>query len=71
VVGFYVDTQGNTHGSVYNTTSATFTQVDDPSGVGMTIANGVNDNGDLVGFYGPNACTGSSTCSGFEATPAE
>ncbi|MGA7632045.1 MAG: hypothetical protein WCB11_14870 [Terriglobales bacterium] len=71
VVGFYVDTQGNTHGFVYKTSSATFTSVDDPSGVGMTIVNGVNDNGDLVGFYGPNACTGSSTCNGFEATPAE
>jgi hypothetical protein len=28
-----------------------FTTVDDPHGVGTTIINGVNDLGDLVGFY--------------------
>jgi hypothetical protein len=70
VVGFYVDGSGNTHGFVYDTTSATFTNVDDPNGVGNTILNGVNDNGDLVGFYGPGACN-TDQCSGFVATPAE
>ncbi len=71
VVGFWVDASGNSHGFVYNTSAATFTSVDDPNGIGMTIVNGVNDNGDLVGFYGPNACTGSQTCNGFVATPAQ
>ncbi|MGA3089814.1 MAG: hypothetical protein ABSD75_14450 [Terriglobales bacterium] len=70
VVGFWVDASVNTHGFVYDTASSTFTSVDDPNGVGETIVNGVNDNGDLVGFYGPGNCN-SSQCSGFVATPAE
>jgi hypothetical protein len=28
-----------------------FTTVDDPHGIGTTTINGVNDKGDLVGFY--------------------
>lgn len=28
-----------------------FTTVDDPNGVGSTTINGVNDQGELVGFY--------------------
>jgi hypothetical protein len=28
-----------------------FTTIDDPNGIGMTTVNGVNDQGDLVGFY--------------------
>jgi hypothetical protein len=28
-----------------------FTTVDDPNGIGTTLINGVNDHGDLVGFY--------------------
>ena len=70
VVGFWVDSSGNTHGFVYNVSAATFTSVDDPSGVGETVLNGINDDGTLVGFYGPGACN-SSTCDGFVATPAE
>lgn len=69
VVGFWTDSSGNTHGFVYDTTAATFTSVDDPSGVGETIVNGINDDGTLVGFYGPGACN-STTCNGFVATVA-
>ncbi len=68
VVGFWTDSSGGTHGFVYNVTAATFTNVDDPSGVGNTLVNGINDNGVLVGFYGPAACT-TGTCNGFVATP--
>jgi hypothetical protein len=71
VVGFWTDSSSNTHGFVYSISAATFTSVDDPSGVGETIVNGINDDGTLVGFYGPSACTGSSTCNGFIATPTK
>lgn len=66
VVGSWTDNSGNTHGFVYTVSSGTFTSVDDPSGIGSTIVNGINDNGVLVGFYGT-----SPTNSGFVATPAE
>jgi hypothetical protein len=71
VVGFWTDSSSNTHGFVYNISAATFASVDDPSGVGETIVNGINDDGTLVGFYGSSACTGVSTCNGFIATPTE
>jgi hypothetical protein len=32
-----------------------FANVDDPNGVGATTINGVNDRGDLVGFYTDSA----------------
>jgi probable HAF family extracellular repeat protein len=70
VVGFWTDNSGGTHGFVYNVTAATFTNVDDPNGVGNTLVNGINDDGTLVGFYGPSACT-TGTCNGFVAMPTE
>jgi hypothetical protein len=66
VVGTWTDTSSNSHGFVYTVSSGTFTSVDDPSGIGTTVVNGVNDNGVLVGFYGT-----SPTNSGFVATPTE
>jgi hypothetical protein len=39
--------------------------VDDPSGVGTTNVNGINDRGMLVGFFGT-----SPIVSGFVATPS-
>ena len=39
-----------THGFTW-TQSGGFQTVDDPHGIGATTINGVNDNGDLVGFY--------------------
>jgi hypothetical protein len=42
----------------------TWQTIDDPSGVGTTIVNGINDNGVLVGFYGMAPIN-----DGFIATP--
>jgi uncharacterized membrane protein len=66
VVGVYVDNSGNSHGFVYTISKGTFVTVDDPSGIGTTVVNGINDNGILVGFYGTSPIN-----SGFVATPAE
>jgi probable HAF family extracellular repeat protein len=51
VVGQYMDAAGNTHGFVW-TSAGGFTTIDEPSGVGTTVVNGINDRGMLVGFYG-------------------
>ena len=51
VVGDYTDLNGNTHGFVW-TSKGGFTTVDNPNGVGTTVVNGINDLGQLVGFYG-------------------
>jgi hypothetical protein len=53
VVGTYTVGTGSTammHGFTWKPGHG-FTTVDDPHGVGTTIINGVNDLGDLVGFY--------------------
>ena len=63
VVGTYTDAAG-THGFTYNRTTKAWTPIDDPSGVGTTIVNGVNNAGWLVGFYGT-----SPTNIGFIAEP--
>lgn len=65
VVGSYVDSAGNTNGFVYNWVTEQLTTINDPKadgttafGVEGTIVNGINDEGQLVGFYantdGPN-----------------
>ncbi len=56
VVGDYMDANGNTHGFVYNTGTGTYATIDDPNegvvnGVTSTTVNGINDQGQLVGFY--------------------
>lgn len=51
VVGTYTDSEG-THGFTYNRTTKKWQSIDDPSGVGTTIVNGLNDAGWLVGFFG-------------------
>jgi probable HAF family extracellular repeat protein len=51
VVGAFMDMDGNTHGFVWTAANG-FKTIDDPNGVGTTIVNGINDHGDLVGFYG-------------------
>jgi probable HAF family extracellular repeat protein len=51
VVGDFMDQDGNTHGFVWTQANG-FTTIDEPNGVGTTIVNGINDHGDLVGFYG-------------------
>ena len=57
VVGSYVNGSGN-NGLVYNLTTNTWQTVNDPNqsftvafGVSGTFINGINDAGDLVGFY--------------------
>jgi hypothetical protein len=49
VVGLYM-VGSATHGFTW-TPQAGFRTVDDPNGIGTTTINGVNDSGDLVGFY--------------------
>lgn len=48
-----MDAAGNTHGFLYNIAAATYQQVDDPYAVGPggTVINGLNDNGQIVGFF--------------------
>jgi Cu/Zn superoxide dismutase len=68
VVGTYNLGSGNSatsHGFTW-TRHAGFTTVDDPNGIGATTINGVNDRGDLVGFYTDSA----GNTDGFLATPA-
>ena len=64
VVGSYVDAAGNTHGFVFNWVTDALTTIDDPNADGTTsfnvegtIVNGINDNGQLVGFYANTAAT--------------
>jgi CHRD domain len=54
------------HGFTW-TGSHGFSSLDDPNGVGSTTVNGINDRGDLVGFYTDTA----GNTDGFLATPAE
>jgi hypothetical protein len=49
-VGFDVDVNG-THGIIYDTKTGTLTTVDAPNGINATTFNGINDKGDIVGFY--------------------
>ncbi len=65
IVGVYMQ-NGNTHGFTFNTLATTnkWQSIDDPNGVGTTVVNGVNDNGDLVGFWGT-----APTNTGFVAKP--
>jgi hypothetical protein len=65
MVGSYIDSAGNSHGFVNKESTKTFQSVDDPDGVGTTVVNGINDKGDLVGFFG------APINSGFVATPSE
>src|SRR5271165_6297949 len=63
IVGIYTDSGGVQHGFTYNGT--TWQTFDDPNGVGTTVINGVNDLGQLVGFY----VNGNNATIGFLATP--
>ena len=62
VVGAYMDASGLTHGFILN--DGHLTSVDDPEGVGTTTINGVNDRGQIVGFF---VATGGNT-DGFVGT---
>lgn len=70
VVGSYVDQSGITNGFTFNSLTNTWTTVDDPNGSSVaafgvtgTTINGVNDQGQLVGFYSDG-----SNVDGFLAT---
>lgn len=63
IVGDFMDSAAQTHGFVWQKGKG-FKIVDDPSGVGSTLVNGINDKGDLVGFYGASPIN-----TGFVATP--
>jgi uncharacterized membrane protein len=67
VDGFFVDAAGNTHGFIYNVTTGTYTEVDDPNAVGPagTVINGINDKGQIVGFY----TDANGNVDGFVGTP--
>ena len=42
---------GVTHGLIYDSHTGVFTTVDAPNAAGFTLLNGINDKGDIVGFY--------------------
>jgi len=50
LIATYFDSSGNRHGVLYH--ASTFYSFDDPSGVGSTRADGLNDNLVIVGRYG-------------------
>jgi hypothetical protein len=50
-VGFDVDKAMKMHGVVCIVAKATCHELDDPNGIGTTTFNGLNDDGDIVGFY--------------------
>jgi hypothetical protein len=58
VVGTYTDSVNAVHGFIYNSSNRTAVKFAAPSesqkpafGVQGTIINGINDNGDIVGFF--------------------
>jgi hypothetical protein len=54
VVGTYTDGTGGgatTHGFIWRIGGGLTTNVDDPNGIGATTLNGINNEGDIVGFY--------------------
>jgi len=50
-VGFDIDAAMKMHGVVCDINTGACQGLDDPNGVGTTTFNGVNDRGDIVGFY--------------------
>ena len=71
VVGSYTDLSGMVHGFLWTRGIGFQGPIDDPSGPGATIINGINDGAVIVGFYGTcvSAPVGATTCNGFVAFP--
>ena len=68
IVGSYLDASGVMHGfTLTDPTGPTskWQSIDDPNGIGSTVVNGLNNAGDLVGFYTDSA----GNTDGFLATP--
>jgi probable HAF family extracellular repeat protein len=68
IVGQYLDGSGVQHGFVLTAPFGPVShwqKIDDPNGVGSTTVNGINANGDLVGFYTDSA----GNVDGMLATP--
>jgi len=61
---YYLDAAGGMHGFLYTVATASFQSIDDPNGIGTTTINGINDRGQLVGFY----VDGNDNTDGFVAT---
>lgn len=49
--GLVIDGNNNMHGFVYNISTGQYNIVDDPNGIGTTTFNGINDQGQITGFY--------------------
>ena len=64
-VGFDVDPQGGMHGVIFDVVSGVVAELDDPKGIGTTTFNGLNDGGQIVGFY----VNGGGNTIGLIATP--
>jgi probable HAF family extracellular repeat protein len=58
IVGSYLDSKGVMHGFVLSDPFGPVShwqKIDDPNGIGSTVVNGINNAGDLVGFYTDSA----------------
>ena len=65
-VGIDIMANGAMDGLLFNINTDTFTELDDPNGIGTTTFNGVNDLGQIVGFY----VDGNGNTDGLLADPA-
>ena len=68
IVGSYLDGAAVMHGFVLTNPLGPVSHwktIDDPNGIGSTVVNGINNNGDLVGFYTDSA----GNVDGMLATP--
>jgi hypothetical protein len=69
VVGGYVDVSGGvttTHGFIWRFGGSLITDVDDPNSHDASVNYGINNEGDIVGYY----ANGSGGIDGFLAYPA-
>ena len=59
-----MDSAGNEHGFVFDGT--TYTEINDPLGLNSTVINGINDKGQIVGFFTDE----NGNVDGFVGTPS-
>ncbi len=64
-VGFDIDTNGAMHGIICHVVTGACEEQDDPNGIDTTTFNGLNDHGQIVGFY----VNGAGNTIGLLATP--